>query len=143
VQTGIRRRIARAALVLVTVAAGTTMIGSPALAEGEDPNSSGCTSAATQREFTASKTGIRIELRFSANCGGAWTRSTQPGNSRYGTDIFLQSTDGLLYTHHLGNDSQEWTGKANWTRTLRACYGWGKKGSAWNDYESFECTSWW
>ncbi|MFI2651017.1 DUF2690 domain-containing protein [Micromonospora fulviviridis] len=131
------------ALVLVTVAAGTMMIGSPALAEGEDPNTSGCSPATTVREFTAAKTGIRIELRYSDNCDGAWARSTQPGNARYGTAIFLQSTDGLLYTHQLGHGSQEWTPKANWTRTLRACYGWGWIGPAWNNYQSFECTSWW
>src|SRR3954468_7517855 len=99
VQTGIRRRIARTALVLVTVAAGTMMIGSPALAEGENPKTSGCSPATTVREFVAAKTGIRIELRYSDNCDGAWARSTQPGNNRYGTDIFLQSTDGLRYLH--------------------------------------------
>ncbi|WP_433364697.1 hypothetical protein ACQPZX_34435 [Actinoplanes sp. CA-142083] len=59
-QTGIRRRIAQTALVLVTVAAGTLMIGSPALAEGEDPNTSGCSPVTTVREFVASKTGIRL-----------------------------------------------------------------------------------
>jgi hypothetical protein len=141
----VRRWIARLALAVVAAVAGSLVIASPALAEGENPNapSSGCTAPETVREFVAQKTGIRIELRYSYNCQGAWTRSTQPGNNRYGTTIFLESNDGARWSHQLGNDSQEWTGKANWWRTLRACYGWGYEGGAWNNFDSFECTSWW
>jgi len=136
------------ALTAVAAVVAPVVAEQPALAQcyacdGVDPNTNGCTGTTTVRELTAAKTGVRIELRFSANCGGAWTRSTQPGNNRYGTDIFLESSDGLRYKHWLRSDSQEWTPMMRWTRTLRACYGWGYEGPNWYNYDVFECTSWW
>ncbi|MGN9909783.1 DUF2690 domain-containing protein [Phytohabitans sp. LJ34] len=150
VLTGVRRRaVAYLAMVVMIGAVAPVVAAPPALAQcygcdGVNPQTNGCTGAEPVREFTAAKTGIRVELRFSGACGGAWTRHTQPGNARYGTTTFLQSNDGqIFYTHPIGHSSQEWTPMARWTRTLRACYGYGYEGPDWNDYDVFECTSWW
>jgi hypothetical protein len=102
---------------------------------GVDPNTNGCTGTTTVREFTAAKTSIRVELRFSGACGGAWARETQPGNNRYGTTLFLEDNTGTRYTHDIRFDSQEWTLMMDWARTLRACYQFGD--------DPRECTSWW
>jgi hypothetical protein len=133
--TRLRRFLTYLAVVLLAGVLAPTVAGQPALAscyacDGVDPNTNGCTGTQTIHEFTSA-------------CGGAWTRLTQPGNARYGTDIFLQERNGLLYKHHLNSDSQEWTAMMRWTRTVRACYGWGFNGGNWDNYSEFSCTSWW
>jgi hypothetical protein len=144
----VRRILSYLAILVAFAGAAPLVAAQPASAScyrcnGVDPNTNGCTGATTIHEFTASKTAVRIELRFSSACGGAWARATQPGNARYGTDIFLQINDGNRYTHHLRSDSQEWTVMADYLRTVRACYGWGFDGPNWYDYDVFECTPWW
>ncbi|ROP33923.1 DUF2690 domain-containing protein [Couchioplanes caeruleus] len=147
-RTRVRRWCAYLALAAVAAVMAPAVAAQPALAQcwgcdGVDPNTNGCTRPTSPRHFTTSKTNLYIELRFSGDCGGVWTRSTQPGNDRYGTDIFLESNDGMRYKHRLGHSSQEWTPMMRWTRTVRACYGWGYEGPDWSDYDVFECTSWW
>ncbi|MGC9668434.1 DUF2690 domain-containing protein [Planosporangium sp. 12N6] len=146
--TRLRRVFAYLAILVLAGVLAPMVAEQPALAQcfacdGVDPNTNGCTGTQTIYEFTSNHTGVRVELRYSSACGGAWTRLTQPGNARYGTDIFLQSKDGYLYTHHLASGSQEWTLMMPWTRTLRSCYGWGFNGGSWNNYTEFSCTPWW
>jgi len=132
-----------AAVLILAPGARAALAACPGC-DGADPYNNNCTNAATMKEFTAYKTSVRIELRASGACSGAWVRSTQPGSARYGTKIFLESYhDGLRYSKSIGLNSQDVTPMMNWSRTVRACYGWVYEGPSWNDYDVFECTAWW
>jgi hypothetical protein len=146
--TPLHRFLTYPVAAMIAVAAATTVAPQPAAAacygcEGYDPNTNGCSNAQNVAEFTTSSTAIRIELRYSTACGGVWTRSTQRKDRYYGTDIFVQDLHtGNFFRTALTGQSQQWTRMFNIDRTVRACYGYGKNGPGWNQYDIFECTGW-